>query len=292
MRSRILSIMDRSKKKAGFSILSAVFIFTLGTGAFAANADAQKPSGPATAGTEITPSIASSFYPDPAVYAKYSDLRIGISEDGTQLLYKRQPVRLFADDGADTEVFYLNAAGNVDLSVKRNAAGEIIGIETITEAKAQEYQDAFFAEERNNPVEAAQNTAKVVDIVKEGREKYDKYKPFGVTYSQKDNALYYNGQRVGFFLDRPADGSAGALWTDEAGTLNLEVIRDASGQITGVESISDEKAKDYQSAAEEQAQIDEAALEEKIANRMITIKDGYEKELEMKMKALYPNGIK
>ena len=65
------------------------------------------------------------------------------------------------------------------------------------------------------------------------------------------------------------------MWTDEAGTANLVVLRDASGQITGVESISDEKAQEYLIATQPQIDL-----------------DGLEEKLETKMRDLYPNGVK
>lgn len=86
--------------------------------------------------------------------------------------------------------------------------------------------------------------------------------------------LRFNGQRVRFFMDQATDEGASALWTDEAGTVNLMVLRDAPGQITGVESISDEKAQEYLAAARPQIDL-----------------DGLEEKLEAKMSALYPNGM-
>lgn len=274
MRSRIFSIMDTGKKKTGLSILCVALMLTLGTGAaFAANAAVINSPERTDANTEITPWLAGAFLPDPDVYAKYAGFGITISEDGTKLLYHGQPVRLFADDGADTEAFYLDAAGNVNLSVVRNAAGEITGVESITAQKAQEYQDAFFAEDLGGSFPKEQDIAKVQEGVQVGPDKYAAYQPFGLTYS--DGVLHFNDQRVKFFIDQAADESASALWTDEAGTVNLAVLRDATGQITGIDTITDEKAQEYLASA----------------NAPIIDVDRLEAELEAKMRALYPNGI-
>jgi len=59
-----------------------------------------------------------------------------------------------------------------------------------------------------------------------------------------------------------------AFWTDDAGTVNLAVIRDASGQITSIESISNEKAQEYRIAADENEQNVSNGQDEKIAERM------------------------
>lgn len=273
MKDRIFSIMDMSKKKVGAAVLCGALLLTLGTGsAFAAT---QNPSQNTNVYTEITPWIASAFLPNPDVYAKYTDFGIAISDDGAKLLYNGQPVRLFVDEKSAAETFYLNEIGSVNLSVVRNTAGEILGIERISVQKAQEYQDVFFAEELSEPFPKAQDIEKVQEGVQAGEHKYETYLPFGITYSAADGVLRYNGQRVKFFIDGAANKGAYALWTDEAGTVNLAVARDASGRITGIESISDKKAREYQSRADEYAQIDADRLEEK---------------LEAKMKRLYPSG--
>ena len=151
---------------------------------------------------------------------------------------RASPVRLFADDKSDEEAFYLDDAGTVNLSAVRNAAGTITGVESITAQKAKEYQDAFFGEEQNA-------TAAVQENKGEGANKYDKYRTLGITYSAADEVMYFNGQKVKVFVDRYADGAFEALWTDESGTANLSVVRDKSGKITGIESMSDENAQKY-----------------------------------------------
>lgn len=75
-------------------------------------------------------------------------------------------------------------------------------------------------------------------------------------------------------MDQNADGWLGAFWMDEAGTINLMVVRNASGQITSVETISNEKAQDLLTKSEQQAQ---------------SSMDGLDKKIESKMKELFPD---
>lgn len=261
MKQRIFSIMDMSKKKSGLAVLCGALVLTLGTGgAFATNAKTQIPPAGKNQSTAFAPSTAVSFLPNPDVYAAYAAFGITISEDGTKLLYDGQPVRLFADDGSDTEAFYLNEAGHANLSAVRNGAGQITGIQSISAQKAQAYQDAFFADERFANV---QDRVTVQENVTVGPNKYEQYQPFGVTYSEADEALYYNGQRVKSFVDQLEDGWFGTLWTDAAGTVNLAAIRDGVGEITGIESISDEKAQEYWSKANDYEQDIVDRLEKK-----------------------------
>ncbi len=235
MKNRIFSIMDRNKKKTGTAVLCGLLMLTLGTGAaFAAGEENGK--SPEIIKEKIVTSV--SFRPDPDIYAAYAPFGITVSEDGAKLLYEGRPVRLFADDKSDEEAFYLDEAGTVNLSAVRNAAGTITGIESITAKKAKEYQEAFFGEEQN-AVSAVQENEM------EGSNKYDRYRTLGITYSAEDEVMYFKGQKVKVFVDRYADGEFEALWTDESGTANLSVVRDKSGKITGIESMSDENAQRY-----------------------------------------------
>ena len=181
---------------------------------------------------------------------------------------------MFADEGADAEAFYLDETGSVNLLVVRSAAGEIVGMESISAQKAQEYQDTFFAEELGGSVPNVQEIAKVQERVQADANKYEEYRPFGVTYSEADGILHFQRQRVKFLIDQAKDEGVYALWTDEAGTVNLAVFRDTSGYITGIERITNEKAQEYQNAADPQIDL-----------------DGLEEKVEAKMSVLYPDGI-
>lgn len=290
MKKRIFSIMDMSRKKTGAVVLCGALIFTLGTGVtFAANADAHPPEPAKDHPNIVAPWIAAGFIPSPDTYAPYASFGITISEDGRKLLYEGQPVRQFVDEKADGWAFYLDGEGNKNLSVIRNTSGKITGIGTMTAQKAQEYYDDFFSEELAPGFSAqvhqkvSQENAK--DIAKEsvqenfqesvqsGGNKYEVYQPFGITYSDADEILYFNGQRVKFFIDRLAGESPAVLWTDPAGTVNLSAAHDTSGRITGIESISDKKAQECQSEVEQWEKDRLAGLEDSI---------------EAKMKALYP----
>lgn len=143
------------------------------------------------------------------------------------LLYNGQRVRLFVDEHSDVEAFFLDEAGAVDLSVIRNATGDITGIKSLSEDKAQKYRSAFFADDIN----ATTNTQDVT-----GRNKYEQYSAYGIVLSSDGEVLQYNGQRVKLFVDMLSDGSYETFWADETGTINLSAVRNATGKITAIKS--------------------------------------------------------
>ncbi len=148
MKNRIFSIMDMHSKKAGTAVLLSALLLTMGTGAaWTPDTKAQDLAVSAKETDTITPWISIAMSPDPGIYASYADFGMTVSEDGTKLLFKGQPVRLFEDEQSDTEAFYLDGSGILNLTAVRNAAGEITAIDRISAEKAQEYYDDFFADE-------------------------------------------------------------------------------------------------------------------------------------------------
>ena len=175
-----------------------------------------------------------------------------ISNDGTSLLYKGQKIRLFNDAYSD-ETFYYDKNGTVNLLAVRSSAGEITGISAISEKEAQEYCDAFFADEtRDSNPEPLEN----------GKKYNMYYGAYGITFRADENALYYNGQKVRLFVDE-TDGWYPAFWVDETGTADLTVVRDSTGQITGIKSISKEEAQNYLKNSE----VDEQDIERRAEKR-------------------------
>ncbi|MBS6951881.1 MAG: M56 family metallopeptidase [Enterocloster asparagiformis] len=277
MKTRIFSIMDMSRKKTGAAVLCGALILTLGTGftfaASAANTEPQNQGIGADQPIKVTPWIAVDVAPSTGAYAPYAGFGITVSDDGEKLLCQGQPIRQFVDEKADGWAFYLDEAGNGDWSAVRNAGGELTGIERISPQKAQEYYEGFFAEELSGSSPEAQDIAAVQEGVQDGPDKYEQYAPFGLTCSATDGGLYYNENRVKFLIDQPEGAGPEVFWTDAAGTVNVAAVRNHSGQLTGIERIPDEKAQEYNSAAEEYAQNSLKGLEERV---------------EARVKALYP----
>ena len=264
MKERIFSIMDMKKKKTGRSIMGGVLILTLGL-SFTLSAKAETKEPPKIIQEDIKEDLSFSygFLPDPQVYSQYADFGITISENGKELLYGGQKVRLFVDEYAKDGALFLDEAGTLDLAVNRNADGRITGIEKISEDKAQKYRSVYFSDDiraaAKVPNAAADNTQNTA-----GKSKYDQYQAYGIELSSDGNTLYYNGQRVKLFLDILADGSAETYWSDDAGTVSLSVVRDVNGQITSIAKISEEQAQKYLSALEEREKNSLDGLEEKV----------------------------
>lgn len=258
MKKRIFSIMDMSKKRTGIIVFCGVLVFTLGTGfAFEVNAGINE-----SIKEDITISTDNSlvyrFLPDPELYSQYASYGITISDDGKQLLFNRQRVRLFVDEPSVDETFFLDETGTMDLSVIRNATGDITGIESISLEKAEKYRSDFFADD----IDAISNTQNT------DNNKYQLYSKYGIVLSSNGDILQYNGQRVKTFVDQLSDGSFHAFWTDNAGIINLSVTRNTNGKITAVENITEEMAKEYTLAAKtyEQKVLDE--LEDAVVKKI------------------------
>lgn len=278
MKERIFSIKDMSKKKVGLAVLCSGLILTLGTGfAFPANAEAQR--APDSIQEDIKENIVFSpaasatyrFLPDPEIYSQYSSFGLSISDDGEKLLYKGKQVRLFVDEHSDVQAFFSDEAGKLDLSVVRDSAGNIISIENISQDKAQEYRTAFFADDMNSMANT-QDTVNVEDAVNTqnavGGNKYEQYSAYGISLSADGTVLDYNGQRVKLLVDMVSDDFFETYWFDEAGTINMSVVRNSTGHITSIERISEEQAQKYHSKVDKYEKKILSGLDDKIAEKM------------------------
>lgn len=271
LRERIESIMDMSKKKSGIAVLCTALVLTMGTGtAFAAKAETEGIPGQIKEDIMVSPTFSYGyrFHADPETYAVYSSYGITVPDDGKMLLYDGERVRLFVDGHSDAETFFLDEEGTANLSVIRNADGNITGIERISREKAQEYSSAFFADDRSTDDRNTQDRSKEAAQVMAGQTKFGPYSSYGITVSADNQILYYKNQRVKLFADELPDGSFESLWYDEAGTVALSAIRDSEGRLTGVKGVSEETAEGYLKRAEADKQDVMRGLDEKVENRM------------------------
>ena len=66
------------------------------------------------------------------------------------------------------------------------------------------------------------------------------YQSFGVT--KKGKNYYYEEQLVNIFLDKRPDSSFYTLNINPKGTVNIQVVRNTDGEITGVFYMTEEEA--------------------------------------------------
>ncbi|WP_125144177.1 M56 family metallopeptidase [Clostridium transplantifaecale] len=270
---RIEAIM-KIKKFSMFTIIIAFAVVATVGSTFATSAAAaeNKPYDPVLTKEHIVLSpdytYAYKFLPAPDIYAKYSSYGISISDDGTALLYNGQKVKLFMDPYSDTEAFYYDEDGAAYLSASRDSSGKITGVNTISKKDAETYRDAFFDYDATN--------GNVINGIKDSVKneagtngtKYDEYLPYGITLDAEKDSIYFNGQRVRMLVDeRKKDGFFYTFWADEAGTVDLSVVRDSSDRITRIEALSKEKEQEYLESARRQEQDEPEDLEDRVTER-------------------------
>lgn len=213
-------------------------------------------------------SYAYKFLPAPDLYAKYSSYGISISDDGNTLLYNGQKVKLFMDPDSDTEAFYYDEDGTAYLSASRNSSGKITGVNTISKKDAEKYRDAFFDFDAKNDDITNGLSGGIRNEAGTNGTKYDEYLPYGITLDAEKDSIHFNGRRVRMLVDeRKKDGFFYTFWTDEAGTVDLSVVRDSSNRITRIETLSKEKAQKYLESARRQEQDEPEDLEDRVTKR-------------------------
>ena len=282
---RIEAIMKIKKISTFTMVIAFAVVATVGSTFATSAAVENEPYDPVFTNEHIVLSpdytYAYKFLPSPHIYDKYSSYGISISDDGKTLLYKGQKVKLFVDPDFEPESFYYDEDGSACLSVLRNSSNEITGINSISEKAAEEFRTAFFDDTKSDGV-----TTGIGDGVKNeaetNRTKYDEYLPYGVTFNAEKDSIYFNGQRVRLLVDeRKKDGFFYTFWTDEAGTVDLSVVRDSASRIARIETLSKEKAQDYIESARRQEQDEPEDLKD--------LEDRVTKRAEKRIHDLYPD---
>lgn len=269
MKKRIFSIMDARNKKAGLSVLCGILLLTF-AGGFAVSA--KEGAEFASVNTREDFFFDYGFEPSPDIYAKYFSNGISISEDGKKLFYKDQNVKLFVDETADGQAFYYDEYGTVNLSAAYNSSGEFTGLDVLSEEDARKIRTEFFADDAAKE----KNSGKVGDDMKEEADtagnKFDSYAPWGITMNADKTIVYFNGQRVRLFVDKnETNDFYYAAWIDEEGSVDLSAVRDSSGQIKNIVTLSGEAAQSYRNDMEASGRLSEEklnALEDEVTQRV------------------------
>lgn len=88
---------------------------------------------------------------------------------------------------------------------------------------------------------------------------FAKYEVFGITYDEKQDTVYYNGEKVRLFVDFKMYKEEGMKYAfdlcyqsrDSGSTLYLEAVKDNNGKITGIRQLNNEIAIDILGEAKE-----------------------------------------
>ncbi len=260
MKTRISSIMDTKRKKAGVAIFCMALVGIIMTGAtLAAAADKE----PANGNVAIAEEAAYVETPESRakMYAGYEQYGLSYNKSTDQLFFNEELVRYFEDyypvgdneDGSYSGIDYFNENGTIyvhsvrDLSQATNndPSGKLIGVESYSQAGF----DARNIEDLKNPPqysidEAGQDGTDGKTI----EETFSVYATYGLTYNKEKNCLIYDGKTVRSFVDVLSSQGATRSMFNEEGTIDVSAVRDYSdidadgnGKLTGVKTHSQEE---------------------------------------------------
>jgi beta-lactamase regulating signal transducer with metallopeptidase domain len=269
MKKRIFSIMDMGKKRAGVAVICAATLLTLGTGAaLAVNAaeSAPKTNVAIADGNQNTGSAKWEPLPE------YEQFGISYNAD-SKMLFNGQLVRYFWDGYevepgiSATRYDYFNEYGIVDAHTIRSVielgGGGIDPFGELTDIAAYSRQE-FDARDLSNYInpepfiisasnggEEAPGNSTATNMTElnatnglispnELAEMYAVYKPFGITYNEASNTLFYDGKAIRSFVDELAPNILRNA-NNPDGVIDVHVVRDFTiidkdgyGEITGV----------------------------------------------------------
>ncbi len=193
---------------------------------------------------------------DAAQAAQYK--AAGVTMEGRNYYYKGELVNIFLDlNRPDNSIITLNMnpKGTVNIKIVRNEKGAITGVAELTQEEIEDLfgeddgQDWDWDNEKWNwdwdwDDEEWEWDWDNEKWAEEEKRLAEEYAAHGVIRQDGKN-YYYQGRPVYIFLDRRTDG--GGLYTlnmNPEGTVNIRIVRDKSGKITGVAELTREEIKE------------------------------------------------
>lgn len=170
------------------------------------------------------------------LFQAYQPYGLVYNEEKNRLYYNGELVRYFEDIiSAEHYIKWPNRNGEVDVYAERNDSGEISGVNSFTHEEFTERTSSM--KESTYGLEVMINkggyTDNVEEMVKERiAEEYEIYKQYGLIYDIKSDRLYYNGELVGYFEDKPIGHFFGPF---EDSAIKVYAVRDNQGNITGLD---------------------------------------------------------
>lgn len=186
---------------------------------------------------------------DAAQAAQYK--AVGVTMEGWDYYYKGKLVNIFLDlHRPDNSIITLNMnpEGTVNIKIVRDKSGKITGVTELTQEEIEE----LFGEDDGQDWDWDQDWDDEEwdwdwdneKWAEEEKRLAEEYAAHGVIRQDGKN-YYYQGRPVYIFLDRRTDG--GGLYTlnmNPEGTVNIRIVRDKSGKITGVAELTREEIKE------------------------------------------------
>ncbi len=192
---------------------------------------------------------------DAAQAAQYK--AAGVTMEGRNYYYKGELVNIFLDlNRPDNSIITLNMnpKGTVNIKIVRNEKGAITGVAELTQEEIEDLfgeddgQDWDWDNEKWNwdwdwDDEKWNWDWDDEKWAEEEKRLAEEYAAHGVIKQDGKN-YYYQGRLVYIFLDRRADSGPYTLNMNPEGTVNIRIVRDKSGKITGVAELTREEIKE------------------------------------------------
>lgn len=184
---------------------------------------------------------------DAAQAAQYK--AVGVTVDGTDYYYQGKLVNVFLDQSGNSGVYTLstNPAGTVNIRIVRNAEGAVTGaVELTREEIAELFGEDFESvkwdvlREKDDEWDWDWDDEKWDE---EEKQRTEEYAAHGIVMKD-DKHYYYQGELVGIFLDHRTDSSFYNLSMDPEGTVNIKILRDEAGRITGAAELTQEEIRE------------------------------------------------
>ena len=241
LKERLNAIMNFRKKGKLAAALSLALAVVLGLTAAAAGAYTGMSAREGEAGGLYNERVEKIENTDEARRAAYLEARQtamykawGIAKTEGMYYYQGERVNIFLDyqEGSRFYTMSMDPKGTLNIRIIRNGDGVITGVRELTQTEI----DELFGTKKNKDDDwdwdwddEAWNESE--------KDRTAAYKAHGVTRDGKN--YYYQGKLVNIFLDLRPNKSFYTLDMNPAGTVNIKILRNEAGEITGVAHLTE-----------------------------------------------------
>ena len=242
LKERLDAIMNFRKLGKSAAALSMALAVMLGLTAAAAGAYTGMPAREGGTGA-LYNKTAETGNTDEARLEAYLDAREtamykawGVTKTEGMYYYQGERVNIFLDYQEDNGFYTMSMdpKGSLNIRIVRNADGVITGVKELTQT---EINDLFGTKEDKDDDWDWDWDDEAWD--KSEKDRTAAYKAHGVTRDGKN--YYYKGKLVNIFLDLRPNKSFYTLDMNPAGTVNIKIVRNEDGEITGVAYLTEKE---------------------------------------------------
>lgn len=163
-------------------------------------------------------------------FSIYEEFGMTYDREQNRFFYNGKMVRHFSDQIGESSNAFHHGEGVIDVIPLRDDGGNLTGLR---EASREEFEERTKSQEELQaqfPSDLEEDACMELGGLSENfRKEYEIYEPFGLAYEEEGDGLFFEGEKVRYFLDgAEVDEGCLSVWKEylnEEGTVDVHTVR-------------------------------------------------------------------